>query len=602
MEPLKIDLPPGFVKTESSLASAGRYVDGDGIRFYDGKPQKIGGRVRLTASPMIGTARGIVAWNNQTSEQILGVGTSSKLYEINNFDFLLNDITPFILTTTVVNPISTVSGSNAVHVNVPNNLAVLGQFIDISGATTVGGLTVNGSFQITKLIDANNVEFLSATPATSTVTAAGGTVTISLELPPGLVDPASGFGWGAGAWGEGSFGTPRAVSSISFTPRFWALDHFGRILIACPMGGSLYSFDPGVLPIVRAAIIPTAPTMATGVVVTSDEITIAFGTNFGGTQDLMQFWAAAQGDFTNWDVTAIAGPNGTPSVVNELQSGTQIVGALDLGIHITLMWTDTSLYALQYTGSQFVFNTERVGKECGLLGPLAATVVDTIAYWMGNNGFYLYSGGVAPIPNQDDILDFVFDQIPDQFGVKSVCWYNERFKEIWFGFVGAGSTEPNTYAVYNTLWGYWFTGTIIDETCATRFTGSDSRPIIVRTDGFIYQLENGLDNNGVAQNWSLQTAPLELGLGEQNYTAQSIVMDMQRQVGNITAVCNATDRTPAQQTIIDTATVTITPSDGRDDLRISGRQIDILWSGSGLGCDVRFGLPKVLITTLGGRQ
>lgn len=603
--PLKIDLPPGVVKTQSALASAGRYIDCDGLRFWQGKPQKLGGHVALTNTPMVGFPRGMGAWNDLTGHLLLAVGTVYKLYALSNSDWVLNDITPIVTSSNLTNPFTMTNGSAAVSVAFPSHGAVAGQHTYYSGAAAAGGITINGEYIITSVTDANNYVITAAAPATSDATG-GGTVSAWIELAPGVQDPAVGYGWGAGAWGADYWGTPRATSNISFTPRYWALDHFGKILLACPMGGSIYSFDPTTVPTPRATVVPNAPTACTGLVTTSDLIVIAYGSNYGGSQNYMQWWACAQGDYTNWDVTAIAGPQGSPSVEGVLQSGTEIVGMIDLGNHITLALTDTSLYAFQFTGSNFVFDIVQVGKENGLSGPLAIVVANGVAYWQGNNSFYMYNGGVSAIPNQNDILEFVNKQIPSGFGVKTVASYNEKYKEVWFEFVSTGQTEPTFAVVYNTAGQFWYTVYSIAYSSAARLTGFDNRTIIAKTDGYIYQMENGLDvvaydGTSTPQPWSLTTAPMELGDGSASYGTDMLIADNQRQVGNVEIDLSAFDRSPAQATIIDAGSAIFAPTDGRQDIRVSGRQIQAKWSCNSLGSDIRFGVWKVSLQPIGTR-
>ena len=597
-QPIPLQFPPGVVKSQSALGAAGRYIDCDGIRFWQGKPQKLGGQVALTASPFIGYPRGMGAWNDLTGRQILSIGTVMKLYAVGNNDWQLIDITPLISTAALTNPYTTVNGSTLVNVAwAAHGVTTAGQYIDLAGGTAVGGLTLAGSYPVQTVVDANNLTIVAASAATSSATG-GGSVAAGLEPIPGVQDPAVGYGWSAGAWNAGAWNTPRTTSNIIFVPRYWTINHFGKILLSCFLNGGIYSWDPTIIPTPRATLVPNAPTLCTGFVMTSDYIMIAYGSNYGGTQNYMQWWACAQGDYTNWDVTAFAGPQGSPSVEGVLAEGTVIIGAADLGNHVTLLLTDTSVYAFQFTGSASVFDVTRAGKECGLIGPLAIIPVDSVAYWMGNNGFYMYSGGVSPIPNQNDIMDWVFSQIPYLYGIKSVASYNEKYKEVWFSFVGAGETEPSISVVYNTIFQFWFVVYSVPFSSATRFTGADDRPIFGKTDGYIYQMDNGLDvvapGGTSPQDWWLTTAPTEVMAGAVSYAIDTIIADNERQVGNVTLELTAYDRSPAAPVVIDSFASTFTPASGSEDFRICGRLIQAQWSGSGIGCDIRFGVWQAL--------
>ena len=97
-----------------------------------------------------------------------------------------------------------------------------------------------------------------------------------------------------------------------------------------PEAGS-HSYDPTSYPAARAAAIAAAPTVCQGLIVTSDDIVIAYGSNHGGTQDLMQFGPALRGDYTVWGSNADCWTErfaaGRQSVSPQ---GTRIVGGADL--------------------------------------------------------------------------------------------------------------------------------------------------------------------------------------------------------------------------------------------------------------------------------
>lgn len=614
-QPIPLALAPGIVTNESALSARGRYIDASWVRFFRGKPQFIGGYKSLIAhNALKGVPRGALAWSDTSSRQLIAIGTAKKLYAISNTDFTPNDITPWRVSTIgLANPLTTTAGSNIVTVHYVAHGAAVADYVDIVLADAFDGLDCNGSWEIDSVPDADHVTFKHTDNAVAGMTGGGAAVTIGFEPSPGLTDPAQGYGWGAGAWGVGTWGTPRAFTLLSFTPRTWTFGSFGRILIACATNGPLYSFDPSATPAERAKQITTgAPTTCTGVLVTSDLIAIAYGTNYNddlvgpggpGDQDLLQYWASAQGDYTNWDVTALFGPNGSQSVVNRLREGTRIVGGCDLGVHVTLLWTDTALYALQYTGSRYVFNTGLAGKECGLMGPLAQTSVGTTAYWAGPHGFFMYNGGVQRIPNQEDVSQWMIDNLRAYYTVKTVCWFNQRFNEIWFAFVPLDDTEP-TYYIAVCLTGYtWIKGQFPEAmSSATRFTGDDPRPITIGADGDVYQLDNGADADGAAISWFLQTAPLRPSDGSGFSEISGLGIDMQRQSDTIIVKAEGYDRTPAGAVPVDTQTTSFSPGEKIADVRVSGREIALRFSGTGVNQDFRFGVLEALTGAGGSRR
>ena len=77
--PVPIVPPPGVVKTETGKVAAGRWIDGDKVRFVRGLPQKLGGWTRQTTTPTVGQPRASHAWRVNASNRFLSVGTYNKL-------------------------------------------------------------------------------------------------------------------------------------------------------------------------------------------------------------------------------------------------------------------------------------------------------------------------------------------------------------------------------------------------------------------------------------------------------------------------------------------------------------------------------------------
>lgn len=605
-QPIPLELPPGVVTNQAPLASKARYIDASWVRFAKGKPQLIGGYTSLLGEKaLLGVPRGSMVWSDTASRQLIAAGTDKKLYVTADSDYTPVDLTPWrVHASGLANVLVTSNGLPLVTLRYVNHGAEVGDYVDVSGATVGNNIDPNGSWRVDSVVDADHVTFLAATNANASGTIGGGGVAVGFEISPGLTDPVAGFGWGAGAWGEGTWNTPRSYTTLSFSPRLWTFGSFGDVLVACPSGGGLYSYDPAGFPAGRAEAIATAPTTCSGVVVTSDKIVIAYGSNFDpaipgagapADQDLLQYWASAQGDYTDWDTTKTYGSQGSQSVVNRLTEGTRIVGAGDLGVHSTLMWTDTAVYNLQYTGSKYVFNTQLVGKECGLMGQSAFVIVGTSAYWVGPHGLFMFNGGVSRIPNYEDVSEWLIENLRPYYTVKTLSWHNERYNEVWFAFVPPAATEPTYYVAVNLNDWSWTKGELpAAMSSATRFTGYDARPILLGADGKVYQFDNGWTANGAALSWFLQTAPMEIGSGQQWIELSGLAIDMKRQKSPIIVKIEAYDRTPAQPTVIDSMTSSFDPYTQVMDARVSGRSIALRLSGAGTDQDFRLGVFKAL--------
>lgn len=596
--PITIALPPGYVEVDSPLATTGRYIGGDGIRFVRGKPEKIGGYIALTTMAMAGIIRDMHCWSDLTSRLLIAAGTSTKLYSTPNTDFVPIDITPQQSTQVVSNPFTTTNGSPTVKVSIPSHDAEVGQVINTSGASAVGGLTLNGAFPIASVIDGNNVTITAGSNATSGATG-GGSVTISVELVPGISNPVAGLGWGVGPWSGGTWGTPRTSTTVEFLPRVWALGNFGKLLLAAPMGGQIYQWDPTTSPTVRATALGNgSPTIVSGFWITSERFVIAFGSNNAGPQDLMELWWSAQGDLTDWDVTEISGALGAPSGTRTIQEGTRIVAAAEIAAFISVIWTDTAIYTHQYTGSSSTFSTLLAGTNCGLIGPNAFVAVNGMGYWVAAGGFMMYNGSVSFMPNFEDIQG-IFKRIPNFYAIKTTAYYRAQFQEIWFEFVVDSGNEPTFACVYNVIGQFWFTCSV-NSTAETNFIGTDTRPIKSGVDGILYQHDNGLDANGVALPWSLVSAPFDVSAGARSVDILGFMPDTERLIGEVALTTTAYDRMPEPS--IEVENDTFGPTDGLIDMRICGRELSFEMSCASLGCDFRMGAPRIEFQPSAGRR
>jgi hypothetical protein len=140
---------PGINREGTTLANEGGWYDGDKIRFRSGYPQKLGGWQPISSYTYQGIARGLINWVTLKGYNLLGVGTNLKYYVESGG--IYNDITPIRKTAVLTNPFTTTNGSKTVVVTDAGHGGVTGDFVTFSGAGAVGGLTLNGSFQLTYL-------------------------------------------------------------------------------------------------------------------------------------------------------------------------------------------------------------------------------------------------------------------------------------------------------------------------------------------------------------------------------------------------------------------------------------------------------------------
>jgi hypothetical protein len=244
----KLVFRPGLNREGTIYSNEGGWYSGDKIRFRSGLPEKIGGWTQVTNNQYNGVCRSLWVWADADAGNgalYYGLGTNTKYYIYSGGSYY--DVTPIYQTDTLTNPFITVSASSIVTVVDSTYSPSVGDFVTFSGASAVGGITINGDYQVKTVPTATSYTITSSAPATSTASG-GGTVTAYYEFPSGLDVYSVGTGWGAGPWNAGAitdpwahgWGTPYSGSGIGQQLRLWSNDNFGADLVLAPRGGPLF--------------------------------------------------------------------------------------------------------------------------------------------------------------------------------------------------------------------------------------------------------------------------------------------------------------------------------------------------------------------------
>jgi hypothetical protein len=592
VSPLPIVPPPGVVLTESEHSVEGRWIASDNVRFVKGRPQKIGGNVKITTQATSGQPRSSHAWRDNVQNGYFSVGTYRKLYAYNPV-WNQTDITPYRDEGTLGNdPFTTVNGSDLVEVADALHGVSVGDTVFYSGATAVGGITPNGTFIVAQVLGSGSYKFQFTSAATSDDTGGGASVEYKYEIPIGNELGAFGYGYGVGGYGLEGYGDERDSSTIFLEPRIWSLDHFGQLLVASYNGGSIYLFDPTEIePWDRAELIsadPGLPTDVRAMFVTPERFIFALCIG------MLVKWCS-QGDYLIWTPAV-----GNTANIRTLTEGTKLVGGKVLSDFISLVWTDAALYRFQYTGSTYIYNSSMVAKDCGLVSPNAAITAGGIAYWMGQDTFWHYAGSVAPMPNVEDIRKYIFDRVDINSGYQCNASYWPQHNEVAFFITVEGQTTPTIgvlFSIENKCWAPLSFG----RCSGAHFTQGDTRPYMAQSDGHLYLHEFGYDDNGEILPWSLQLASYSMNEGGAHMDAESLIPDFKEQVGEITLTIDTYDYLN-DSTFEDTETETIAVQDtGAIDMRVSGRYIGMMLSGDTLGCYFRWGKPVLWVKPSGRR-
>lgn len=412
---------------------------------------------------------------------------------------------------------TTTSGSAIVTVTITAHGLSVGNTAVFPIATTVGGVTILGTYQVTAVTDANNFTITVSSQATSSVGPSsmnGGNAEIVYYINIG--PPPGGSGYGLGGYGSGGYGTGSPTSAQTGTPitsTDWTLDNWGEILLSCPENGGLYFWDP-TGGFVNASLISAGPIFNTGMFVsTRIQILVAYGSTplsggIGVQQDPMFVKWSDVSNFLQWAINSSTQAGGY-----RIPIGSVIRGAIPSGLQ-NLIWTDLGLWAMSYIGAPDVFGFNEVASKCGLVGKHAVADFRGTKYWMGPNNFFTFdSGGVRVLPCT--VWDAVFQDLDAVNASKSRIWTNTPFDEIWWFYPSAsgGTGENDSYVKVNITQGMaWDYGKLARS--ATIDQSVLGNPIAASPQGLIYQHETTLDADGQPLAWAVETGYFVIGDGE----------------------------------------------------------------------------------------
>jgi hypothetical protein len=320
----KLVLKPGVNRENTRYTNEGGWFESDKVRFRQGTPEKIGGWSRISVSYFVGVCRSLWNWITLENFNLLGVGTNLKFYLENGGQY--NNITPIRAGDILSNPFATTNALTLVTVTDVAHGAITDDFVTFSNAATVGGLDLNGEYQIT-YVDANTYTIVSATAATSTVAAGGGTTVNAIyQINVGDSYQIPLTGWGAGNWGSGSWGFGGTSSSAL---RLWSQNNFGEDLVYGFRGGPIYYWDasfgltpsPFTVTIASPGVVTSVLSLSNGtaVILTNGGFPSALPT---GLSPGTIYYVVNVSGFT-FNLAATVG--GTPIITTGTQSGTHYI-------------------------------------------------------------------------------------------------------------------------------------------------------------------------------------------------------------------------------------------------------------------------------------
>ena len=616
----KLQFKPGINRDVTSYSNEGGWVDCDKVRFRQGYPEVIGGWEKYSSETYIGTVRGLHNWVALDGGDLLGLGTESKYYVEQGQQFY--DVTPIRKTSTNSITFAATNGSSTITATDANHLAVQGDFVTISGATSLGGLVtaavLNQEYQIDSVPTANTYTIIAKDTTGATVTAnasdsgnGGSGVDGVYQLNSGLNTGVGGTGWGAGTWGRGTWGSA-ATQTVATQLRIWSHDNFGEDLLMNPRDAGIFYWDKSDGLTARAVNISTlggasdVPTICKQIMVSDvDRHVIAFGANTinTGEQDPLLIRFSSQESATDW----------TPKATNtagdlRIGAGSEFVRAVETKREI-IVFTDSSMHSMQFIGPPFTFGIQPLATNITIMGPNAPVAVNDAIFWMGRQNFYLYDGQTKQLPctvKERVFFDFDYDQADKVYG-SAISEFGEI---IWFytsntnSLANGGTGENDRYVIYNYQEGVWYYGDLGRSAFLDR--GIRTFPIGA-ADNYLFNHETGYTDDGAVMTSRLESSPIDMGDGDYFTSIRRVIPDFTFNGSttpdptvNLTLQSNNFPGGNYLQTELSkvdrTATTTTVPFEqftNKADVRLRGRAFTLKVDCATAGVRWRLGSPRV---------
>jgi len=375
------------------------------------------------------------------------------------------------------------------------------------------------------------------------------------------------------------------------------------------------SFSPRGIDITQLGGASACPTIQNFIFVSDiSRFVFAFGCNdYGSTvQDPMLIRWSDQESVTEW----------TPAATNQagsirLSHGSEIVTAVQTRQEI-VVFTDSSIYSLQYQGPPVVWSSQLLGDNISIAGQNAATVASGVIYWMGVDKFYKYDGRVGTL--RCDLRQYIYQDINLAQWSQVFSGTNEGFNEVWWFYCSATSNSVDKYVTYNYAEDVWAYGTMART--AWLDSGLRDYPLAATYSYNLVNHEQGNDNRETAT-----TLPIEAVIGSAEFDIDDgdhfgfvwrMLPDITFRGSDATSPQVTMTLIPMQNsgsgynnpislggnadaTVTRTSETVIEQFTGQVYVRVRGRQMIMQVSSNQLGCSWQLGSPRIDIKQDGRR-
>jgi hypothetical protein len=414
-------------------------------------------------------------------------------------------------------------------------------------------------------------------------------ITPLADFTAGQTDGTGGRGYGTGAYGLGEYGEP---SDVDYFPLTWSLAAWGGALMANPRGQGIFYWD-GVIP-GNAALVATAPAQVTYMTVAPQRQVMAFGCNeevSGDFNPLCIRWSDIE-DHTDW---ASLPTNNAGEYI--LESGGRIVCARMVGDYV-LVWTSVSLFLGTFIGDPGqTWKFERVGANCGAIGPNAPVIRAQTAMWFsGDRQFWSYSLGAAPVivdcPIRDMFKDNISQGQTDKIVGATVSAWGEL---VWFYPDSRDGLECSRAVTMGP--GGWYPDIIARSAYVD--AGPHVSPVGVSPSGSAYWHEKGTSADGGILQGFLESTDFYASEADGGVMFNGVWPDFKNQVGVFQLTLFG--REHPQDVERTFGPWALAPGRKRKSFRMASRIVRVRYDFASAPCQARGGKPEFDVQEIGGR-
>jgi hypothetical protein len=479
----KLSFPPGINHNSTTFSVGESWYDCNNIRFRSSKPERIAGWLRDESYDLDGIARSLFSSRSYVGNRFYWVGTNRKFYVVASS--VPVDITPNRKTGTInaAGAFEAVEDEPFLTVNDTAHGLSVNDWVIFTSVTTGSGnydsaaLTLSTGFQVFEVVNSNQYklyitdadgdakDFVGTSGSWNPASAA-----YIYKVASGSSTQVEGNGWGAGPWGDGGWGEASDVTAASASLRNVYIDNYGEDIVFLNSGGPLYYYDvsanmtngvPKTNPSTDVAKIFSSfagssetPSVASSFVISKrDGHCVALGCNdIGSTDpnDMLVRWSDQNNPF-DWKPTATNTSGG-----QVLRLGSRILSGVSTKDEV-IIFTDSAVYSMRFIGPPDVFSFNLVTQGVSIMGPMAAVNASNAVFFMGNDGFYVYSGAVEPLSSS--VSNYVFDNFNFEQSEKVFASVNSGFSEVTWFYCSRDSIEPDRFVTFNYEGRVWYYGT-----------------------------------------------------------------------------------------------------------------------------------------------